>query len=63
MKEIAKKIRQFFYLTPRDLGMQIYSVEEIAERMKKTNEYQENLPYEFASTMRQILYPDATRTL
>lgn len=26
-------IRRFFYLTPRDVGMQIYSVEDIAKRM------------------------------
>lgn len=30
---IIAKIRKFFYLTPCDAGMQIYSVEEIAEIM------------------------------
>lgn len=62
MKKIAKKFRQFFYLTPRDLGMQISSVDEIAEKMKKTDKYQEHLPYEFASTMRRILSQNTTHT-
>lgn len=63
MKEIAKKIRQFFYLTPRDLGMQISSVDEIAEKMKKVDKVDGPLPYEFASTMRRILSQNTTRTL
>lgn len=42
-------------MTPRDLGIQIGTVEEIAEGMKKTDEPQKNLPFEFASTIRKIM--------
>ncbi|MCK6462941.1 MAG: hypothetical protein L6Q29_03955 [Candidatus Pacebacteria bacterium] len=56
MKKVLKKIRQFFYLTPRDLGLQISSVEEIAEGMKDTGPIDDKLlPWEFASTMSKIL--------
>lgn len=63
MREIAKRVRQFFYLTPRDIGAQISSVKEIAEGMKDVGAVNGPLPWEFASTMKKLLYNNTTRTL
>lgn len=56
IKNLLVRIRKFFYLTPRDLGMQISSVEEIAEGMKDTGPVDGPLPWKFASTMSKIMH-------
>jgi hypothetical protein len=61
MRKILSAIRKFFYLTPRDLGIQTDSVEEIAKAMKDTGPVDGPLPWKFASTMSKIMYPDKYR--
>ena len=52
---IFGKIRRFFYLTSKDLGMQQGSPEEISQIMNSTDKISEDkLPIEFAKTMKTI---------
>ena len=47
---------RFFYLTPRDLKIQPFTVGQIAERMKRRgDEERMPLPRGFASSMRAII--------
>jgi hypothetical protein len=51
---ILTKIRKFFCLTARDLGMQEYTVQEIAEMMKPGPVPEDLLPRQFAREMREL---------
>lgn len=53
--KLLNKVRKFFYLTPRDIGAQIYTVEEIAEKMKPVEVDPHSLPLGFADTIATLL--------
>lgn len=60
LKKLLKKLIPKFrspFLTARDLGMQRYTVEEIAEKMKPGPVDESLLPKDFARFMTEFLPP------
>ena len=53
-----KNFKRFFSATPRDLGMQALTVEEIAQAMERSTLSPSQLPQGFATTMREIINLD-----
>lgn len=59
---ILKRIRRFFVLTPRDLGMQTMTVSEIAAEMSSVEPIDESrLPTEFAKKVSRIMNRETSR--
>jgi hypothetical protein len=49
------KLKRFFMATPRDLLLQIFTVNEIAERMQPVDINSRQLPWGFACNVSEIL--------
>lgn len=54
MRNLFKRL----FITPEDLGMQKYSVHEIANKMERSDEVDESSLMEFAKTVHVLLESD-----